>query len=123
MVTDAKLVAMDDDLVAAADDADPAADDLARQVDPGNERADPGDLPGGDGGQRVLVVDARPFDPDLDLAGWKVCRGERLHPALDTLADTLGDERPESIWNGHQPMLNPRTLAGRVEHQSVITRA
>ena len=86
-------VARDAEVVAVGEDRRPdrerpsraLADHLAGQVDPGDERADPGDLAVRAGRQAVLVVDARPGDPDLDLARRQVGLGEVADAALDAV--------------------------------------
>ena len=80
---DAEVVAVGEDRLSDADAGSSDGDDLAGEVDPGDQRADPGDLAVGDRGERVLVVDARPVDADLDLARRQVRRGEVADAALD----------------------------------------
>ena len=70
---DAQVVAVGEHLRPDRDRAGSALETtIAREVDARDERADPGDLAVGPRRQAVLVVDARPGDPDLDLAGRQV---------------------------------------------------
>ena len=82
-----------------------ASDDLAGQVDARDERADPGDLAVGPRRQPVLEVDARPADPDVDLAGRQVGGRELADAAVDVGAavgvlELLGDVGAERVGDG-----------------------
>ena len=88
------------------------------EVDPRDERADPGDLAVRPRRQPVLVVDARPGDPDLDLAGRQVGLVELAHAALDAgrirTGDLLGDEGAERGGDGGHARLLGRWLGAIV---------
>ena len=101
---DAQVVAVGEHLRPDRDRAIGARDDDAREVDPRDQRADPGDLAVRPRGQPVLVVDARPGDTDLDLAGRQVRLVERPHAAFHAnrirTGDLLHDERAERGRDG-----------------------
>ena len=73
----------------------------AGQIDARDERADPGDLAVGDGGEAVLEVDARPLDPDLDLARREVCGSKFADAAFESaVVVALGDKGTERRRDG-----------------------
>ncbi len=83
-----------------------AGHDLAGQVDSRDQLIDPGDLAVNPCRETVLVVDARPGDPDLNVTRRQIAFGELPHASRDTIAGLLGDERPEGGRNGaHDSML------------------
>ena len=85
-----------------------ALDHFAGQVDPRHERIDPGHAAVRDRCEPVLVVDARPIDPDRHLAGRQVGCPEAPDAPLDPIVDSLGDECPELGWDvGHDSILRP----------------
>ena len=93
-----------------------ARDHLACQVDPGDQWADPGDLAIGARREPVLVVDARPGDPDLDLARRQIRLADLADASLDPIVvDLLDDVRTERGGNGSQ---RPGLRIGRVGRPS-----
>src|SRR2546430_1361841 len=88
--------------------------DLAGEVDARDQRADAGDLPRCGRGERVLVIDARPSDPDLDLAGGNaLARGplaarqvraaDAPRPTRDAIVGLLSQECPELFGDHARP--------------------
>jgi hypothetical protein len=101
VVGDAEVVAGDEDLVAGGERVAVAGHDLAGEVDAGHQRRDARDLALGDGGQRVLVVDARPVDADGHLAVAEVVAGQGGDSAVDGVVAPGGQEGGEGVGNGH----------------------
>jgi hypothetical protein len=110
MSRDAELVAVGERRRADGDGRIGARDDLAREVDAGDEWADPRHLAVDTGGEPVLVVDARPADPDLDLAGRQVGLMELADPAVEArrvgVQDALGDVGSEGLGDGGHRLLD-----------------
>ena len=89
-----------------------ACDDLPREIDARDERADPGNLAVEPRREAVLEVDARPFDPDLDLARRQVRLAELADATLDAVVEPFGDVRTERVGDGgHAAIL--RTAGGQ----------
>jgi hypothetical protein len=102
----ADVVAVREYGLANADRRVAGCDHLSGEVDPWNQRADPSDLAVEPRGEPVLVIDARPVDPEVDLAGRKVGRRKFARAGLDALLQTRGDER----WKCRRDVDRPSSL-------------
>jgi len=92
--------------VARSESSVARGNDATGHVNARNQGTDPRDLAVGPRGERVLVVDARPFDPDVDLTRRQVDCGEIPDASLDVLALPFGDEGAErGRQPAHRPML------------------
>jgi hypothetical protein len=97
----AEVVARYERLAADGDRVVVAGHHLAHEIDARHQRRDARDLALRDGGQRVLVVDARPADANGDLAVGQVGGGQGRRPAIDAVVALRGEEGREGVGDLH----------------------